>query len=303
MKVAFLIGSPRSGTTILENILNCHEHIAEFYEPYYLWENFFNAAQSDVWDKKDLSNEVVKRIRKEFSIFARKSNKPIVLDKSPAHVYNIPIILEVFPRARWIHIVRDGRDVTLSIGKEWEKRKNLVENKDFLSLFRAAGTMLARQPIFRFKCMAMVHELTNTFSLNPYQYLNKSRWKGKVGWGPRFAEWEKYMDTHSVLEFNAMQWASSVEAARGYWDFIDDNLKMEVRYETLLLEPEKTISSILEFLGCRPPKDFFSAMPSLIPGNFNKWEKEFTPNQVSQILPILLPMLKEYNYLSEDETC
>jgi len=40
-ETAFIIGSPRSGTTILENILHCHPHIAELYEPYYLWENFF----------------------------------------------------------------------------------------------------------------------------------------------------------------------------------------------------------------------------------------------------------------------
>lgn len=301
MKIAFLIGSPRSGTTILENILNCHEHIAELYEPYYLWENFFNAGKSDVWDKNDLNDDAINRIRKEFKIFARKSHKPIVLDKSPAHAYNIPVILTVFPEAKWIHIVRDGRDVTLSIGKEWEKRKNLVEQKDFLSLFRTAKNMLDRQPVLRFKVMAVIHELKNTFSLNPYHYLNKSRWKGKVGWGPRFSGWEKYLETHSVLEFNAMQWATSVKAVSTSWDLIHEKQRIEINYETLLTEPHKTISRILAFLGCQTPKDFFSAIPPLIPGNFNKWGKAFTPAQVLQISPVLLPMLKKYNYLSDDE--
>jgi hypothetical protein len=302
MKVAFLIGSPRSGTTILENILNCHERIAEFYEPYYLWENFFSAATSDVWDKKDLTPDIIRQIRQEFAIFARKSKKPIVLDKSPAHAYNIPLILNVFPQAKWIHIVRDGRDVTLSIGKEWEKRKNLVEQKDFLSLFKAVGQMLARQPIFRFKLMAIIHELKQTLSLNPYQYLNKSRWKGKVGWGPRFSGWETYLNTHSVLEFNAMQWATSVKAAGVNWGLIDENNRLEVRYEALLTDPQKTISSILTFLGCSPSKAFFSVLPSLIPGNFNKWEKEFSGAQLAHIFPVLLPMLKHYKYLTDHES-
>ena len=302
MNVAFLIGSPRSGTTILENILNCHKNIAEFYEPYYLWENFFSAANSDIWDKKDLTSDTVRQIRKEFFIFARKSRKPIVLDKSPAHTYNIPLILKVFPQAKWIHIVRDGRDVTLSIGKEWVKRKKQVEKKDFLSLFKTAGQMLARQPILRFKLMAVLHELKNTLSLNPYQYLNKSRWKGRVGWGPRFSDWEEYLNTHSVLEFNAMQWATSVKAVGAHWDLIDENNRLEIRYEALLTNPEKTVSSVLTFLGCRPSGDFFSTLPLLIRGNFNKWEKEFTRGQLAQISPVLLPMLKKYRYVPDHES-
>lgn len=156
--------------------------------------------------------------------------------------------------------------------------------------------MLARQPVLRFKLMAILHELENTLSLNPYKYLNKSRWKGKIGWGPRFKGWETYLSTHATLEFNAMQWATSVEAVKSAWDLIDDNRKIEVRYETLLTDPRNLISSILTFLACRPSEAFFSSMPPLMPGNFNKWEKEFTPTQVSQISPVLESMLREYHY-------
>ncbi len=297
MNIVFLIGSPRSGTTILENILNCHDLIAEFYEPYYLWENFFDATDSDVWDINDATDAVFQKIRAEFRIFAGKRRKSIVLDKSPAHAYNIPIVQQVFPKAKWIHIVRDGRDVTLSINKEWEKRKTLVQEKDFLSLYRTAGKMLARQPVLRFKWMAIMHELTRTFSLNPYHYLNKSRWKGKVGWGPRFSDWENYLDTHSVLEFNAMQWATSVKAAADHWDLIEADQRIQVRYESLLLRPEKTLANILEFMGCQPSSAFFSRLPALMPKNFNKWTREFTQDQVSQISPILDPMLRAYDYL------
>jgi hypothetical protein len=298
MNVTFLIGSPRSGTTILENILNCHASIAELYEPYYLWERYFHMDDSDVWDPDDLTSKVMTALRREFSIFADKSGKPVVLDKSPLHVYNIPIIRKIFPGARWIHLVRDGRDVTLSINREWEKRRRLVADKDFLSLFKTAGTMLGRQPFFRFRLLAVLHELSRIASVNPYHYLNKSRWKGRSGWGPRFSGWERYLAQNPVIRFNAMQWVSCVTAARSCWGMIPPDKKMEVHYETLLTDPEKTISQILQFLGCRVSSDFYSRVPALMPKNFNKWKKQLDRNQLDQILPVLYPMLKAYGYAS-----
>lgn len=297
MRVAFLIGSPRSGTTILENILNCHDRIAELYEPYYLWERHFDAGASDVWDEADLTPVAAGKLRQEFSIFAAKQGKPIVLDKSPVHAFNIPIVRAVFPDARWIHIVRDGRDVTLSIRREWEKRRRQVADKNFFSLFKTAKGMLDRQPVMRFKLAAIRHELMSTFSLNPYQYLNKSRWKGNIGWGPRFSGWEDFLDVHPVIAFNAMQWATTVEAAHTYWQGIPRQNRLEIRYETLLTFPEKTISAILEFLGCQPSRAFFDRVPTLMPENFNKWKTGFTGAQLDLILPILSPMLKTYGYL------
>ncbi len=296
MKVVFLIGSPRSGTTILENILNCHENIAELYEPYYLWEKFFCADKSDVWQNEKISDRQRENMTREFSLFSRKSKKTMVLDKSPTHSFNIPIVSSVFPKAFWIHIVRDGRDVTLSIRKEWEKRKKMIGEKDFFSLFKTARAMLDRQPFLRYKLMAILHELENSFSFNPYHYLNKSRWKGKVGWGPRFAGWENYLNQHSELEFNAMQWVKSVESVTQYWSLLPRDRKIEVRYESLLLEPEKVICDILNFLDTRPSHGFFEKIPLLINNNFHKWEQEFSRNEIERINPILLPMLKDFKY-------
>jgi len=298
MDVAFVIGSPRSGTTILENILNCHASIAELYEPYYLWERHFNAADSDVWDQQDLTLESVTALRREFAIFARKSGKPVVLDKSPLHVYNIPIIQQIFPMARWIHIVRDGRDVTLSINKEWEKRRRLVMERDYLSLFRTAGTMLGRQPFLRFRLLAVLHELAGVASMHPRHYLNKSRWQGNPGWGPRFSGWQSYLAENSLIRFNAMQWVSCVAAARAFRGKILPEQFIEVRYEDLLRTPEKTLSRILSFLGCPASDAFFDRIPALVPDNFNKWKKQMSRDQLEEIGPVLFPMLRAYGYVS-----
>ena len=131
METVFIVGSPRSGTTLLGNILNEHPGIAEWYEPYYLWEQFFPAEKSEIWDVNLLNAKTRKKIQKAFQVYSNKSGKPMVLDKSPYHSFNIDIIHNIFPRARWIHIVRDGRDVTLSIKKEWKKRSDVVQKKNY----------------------------------------------------------------------------------------------------------------------------------------------------------------------------
>jgi hypothetical protein len=296
VKVAFIIGSPRSGTTVLGNIFDCHEEIAEWYEPYYLWESIFDTSASNIWDPAQLTAPATERIRREYAAYAQRSGQEVVIDKSPTHVFNIPIILEVFPEAKWVHIIRDGRDVTLSISKEWRRRRELVESRDFRALVRTALTMLRRQPFWRYRLMALRHELGSRLSLHPSRYFNKKMWHGEVGWGPRYEGWQEYLATHSVLAFNASQWAESVRAARAAWSAIPDANKIEIRYEGLLQETDRVLTAVLAVLGCDCTDAFLAALPTLKTDNFNKWPIEFSADEIAEITPVLAPMLAELGY-------
>jgi hypothetical protein len=55
--------------------------------------------------------EIVCRI---FEAWARYENKPRWGDKTPHYFSDIPVLLDLFPDAKIIHIYRDGRDVALS---------------------------------------------------------------------------------------------------------------------------------------------------------------------------------------------
>jgi hypothetical protein len=296
MKIAFIIGSPRSGTTILGNILNHHPEIAEWYEPYYLWEKYFPCKTDDIWLEEHLNKEIKERILKEYRIFLRKAKKSVVLEKSPGHELNMGIIHKIFQDAKWIHLLRDGRDVTLSINKEWILRSQLVKNKDFARLFKVAWNMLKRQPFWRYRIMAVLYELQSTFSLNPVRYLNKSRWQGKEGWGNRFRGWKGYLRMHSTLEFNAMQWIKSVEAVQDYWSILPEKNRIEIKYEDLLGSPEKTLGRIFKILEVDTPAGFFDEIPTLKKNNFHKWSKEFKKEQLTEISPILTEKLLYLGY-------
>ena len=50
-----------------------------------------------------------------FDAFAAKHGKPRWADKTPHYVHHVDELLAVWPRARFVVLVRDGRDVTLSL--------------------------------------------------------------------------------------------------------------------------------------------------------------------------------------------
>ncbi|MFC1812826.1 sulfotransferase [Thermodesulfobacteriota bacterium] len=296
MNIVFITGSPRSGTTILGNILNCHKQIAEWYEPYYLWGSYFPDKENDIWSDRRLNDQIIQKIRREYRLFSKKANKPIVLDKSHRYAFNVKIVQDIIPEAKWIHILRDGRDVTLSIQKEWAKRKHMVKQKDFLMLFQTAINMLKRQPFWRYRLMAVLYEINSNPSINPLRYLNKAKWNGKTGWGLRFENWQKYLQTHSTLQFNAMQWVKAVEAVKKNWMFIPEQNKVEIRYEDLLSTPQNTLLKVFDTLEVDPTHDFFKSIPKLKKDNINKWVKEFTDEDIIQIKPILSPTINTLGY-------
>jgi len=136
----FIVGCPRSGTTLLRDLLHAHPNltfpresrfIARFYRAYgepasqedverlasrilsfprvkNLWG--ITATPADFADCRTFA-DVTGRV---FEIFAVKSGKPRWGDKTPDYVYDIPLLLRLFPTAQVIHIIRDGRDVAVS---------------------------------------------------------------------------------------------------------------------------------------------------------------------------------------------
>jgi hypothetical protein len=53
-------------------------------------------------------------IRSVFDAYAGKHGKPRAGDKTPSYVIHIDLLAQVLPEGRFVHIVRDGRDVAMS---------------------------------------------------------------------------------------------------------------------------------------------------------------------------------------------
>ena len=117
---AFLVGFPRSGTTMLEQILASHPDIEAMSERSCLIEaqQSFAAAPDGLKQLGAMSSDALapwrdaywKRVGEEG--LARRS--AVFVDKMPLYSVFLGLIARLFPRARIIFALRDPRDVVLS---------------------------------------------------------------------------------------------------------------------------------------------------------------------------------------------
>ncbi len=295
-RTAFIVGSPRSGTTILGQCLEGHPQIAHFYEPYYVWDYHIGRRDNDIKGSQDATGKSKAFVRKKFQLFGGKSHASLVVDKSPEHCFAIPYVREVFPKAKWIHILRDGRDVILSINKEWTIRQNWVEKRDYLKFCRVLKVRFILQPFWHFRFLQISYELKSGKSIRPSFYLNKSKWKGRSGWGPRFPGWEGFLRRHSVLEFNAQQWVECINHVYKYLRIIPSSQVLELRYENLMSKPKEHFERILDFLKMPSTSRFWENLPTLNAKNTQKWKKQFSREDLKGISPFITSHLIDLHY-------
>jgi len=299
---AFIIGSPRSGTTVLGDILNKHNEISQWYEPYFILDHHFRLTADDVRTENDVTPEIKQYIYSSFLRYGRHKKARIIIDKSPRNSLKVPFITKIFPQARFIHIIRDGRDATLSIHKKWKQRINIFSDPkkhhhfNYKDAFSALTSLLLnKQPMIRDKIHALWFETHGQF-FNKKKHLNRLRWSGAIGWGPRFKGWEEVYNTKSLLQLNSYQWVHCISSIKEGLDAIDDTRKIEFKYEDMIANPLKTLNDILIFLDCGKDDIFFNKIPELRKDNYNKWKTGFTIDEISQIKPILTPVLDQLDY-------
>ena len=142
----FLVGFPRSGTTMTEQILAAHSGIESLGERPYLdnlrleWAQIVG-AKPDLGQMVDqLDADIILRLRKMYREKVEADQKvprgaQVIIDKVPLNIMNIGFINLVFPDAKIIVALRDPRDSCLScFMQEFELNSAMIH---FLSLERA----------------------------------------------------------------------------------------------------------------------------------------------------------------------
>ncbi len=125
-RLALLTGFPRSGTTLLEQVLDSHPGLISSEEKDVLSARIFPAlgagrpADADVAALLDeLTPDVIDRQRAAYvrameDLLREPVAGRVHLDKNPALNLLIPVVLRLFPEARLLIALRDPRDVVLS---------------------------------------------------------------------------------------------------------------------------------------------------------------------------------------------
>jgi hypothetical protein len=161
----FIIGTGRSGTTMLASILNAHPQLcvppeiqilfqyagngmrlhevfeaglhfeadANFFiqliqqrcphnlQDYFDYRSFFRNLKYPVLSLKELVGQFYAEI-------ARSKGKTICIEQTPWYGQRIDILNELFPSAKYIHMIRDGRDVAISFARTPWWHDNIEHN-------------------------------------------------------------------------------------------------------------------------------------------------------------------------------
>ena len=146
--LALLGGHPRSGTTLLEQILGAHPGVLAFDESeafaHQIWNELapMNAPQAlklDALDGLPVSHRAGLRSRYFKSLLREAPGEPtaqVLLDKNPSPTAALHLWLRVFPELKVIIALRDPRDVVLSCF--FQNLMLTPTNANFLTLERTA---------------------------------------------------------------------------------------------------------------------------------------------------------------------
>jgi hypothetical protein len=139
------VGSGRSGTTLFRNVFDSHPDLAMTHEAHFVLPmtlerrrfetpngieverfvaqlyanpNFVRQGLPEPTVRVALSaatpTSFADAVRTVFAAYAAQHGKRLYGDKTPGYVTNLRLLGEVFPEARFVHIIRDGRDVAMA---------------------------------------------------------------------------------------------------------------------------------------------------------------------------------------------
>lgn len=191
----FLLGFPRSGTTLLEQILDSHPALQTLEEKATvsaMVQAFEEMAQGRENALAELSDDQIKQLRKVYFDEAARhvESKPncLLVDKMPLNTINVHLIWRVFPNAKFILAIRHPCDVCFS-----SFMQNFLINEAMAGFFTLESGAEIYRDVMRIWLEAV--------RLLPLDY-HRIRYEDLV------ADFEK--ETRALLDFLGVGWDDSV---------------------------------------------------------------------------------------------
>lgn len=249
-----VVGAARSGTTLVaERLLAPHDRIVYWPEPVFVW-RYGNAYRAtDVLGPEHARPEVKRYIRRRFRERREQGDGDLFLEKTPSNSLRLPFVLEVFPDARVIHVIRDGRDAARSTAQEWAGRGGQALEYEYLREGGRIGEVRSGLETW-LRLGERVDDWRSLLELPAYTgrlvgFLARRLFKtSRIPWGPRFPGIWRMRGSLGLLDTCALQWDLCVRMARSAAVQMSPDRYLEIRYEDVVRAPGRVLEVLLGFL-------------------------------------------------------
>lgn len=262
----FVIGAPRSGTSILYSILRAHSRLDHWPgEAHEVWEAEHHPAltgwKSNVLTAADATSATKERIRRSFYLVVGDKR---LIDKTPRNALRVPFVDSVFPDARYVFLTRDGRENVNSLVNAWRTSR------------------------YRTYSLPQPHSIPGT---------DPAWWKFVL-----YPGWEQ--DRSGPLEVVcAQQWDWCNNLALEAFSGPAGRRMVRVRYEDLVDDPVAETQRILDELAldfesvvaARAEEAKTKPINVVTPPQRGKYHKE-NPGEIERIEPLIAGTMKELGY-------
>lgn len=278
-----IIGAARSGTNMLRDVITQLPGFGTWPcdEINYIWRHGNPREVTDEFSPELATEKIQSFIRTAFAKLAKKQALAYVVEKTCANSLRVAFVNQVLPNAKFIFIVRDGRDVVASAQKRW------VASLDIPYILRKA----------RFVPPQDIPYYASQYLWNRVYHL-LSREHRLAFWGPRFEGMEKVLEQYSLPEVCALQWRRCVKIAEHDLSQIESTRLHQLRYEDFVANPIQELSRISTFLKVDISVQYSEKLiQGISTDSVARWKKELNPNTLKLIQPLIQDTLKYYGYL------
>jgi hypothetical protein len=219
-------------------------------------------------------------IRRQFQKMQAKFGCQTIVEKTCANSLRVSFVNEIFPYAKYIFLIRDGRDVVASAMKRW---KASLDYKYILK--KARYVPLLDTPYYGIQFI--MKRLYRIFSTE----------KRVSSWGPKFEGMAEMLQTRSLAEVCAAQWDRCIQKATKELNTIESNRILLLRYEYFVSHPLEELLRTADFLSITLESDQAErAVISVKNTSVGKWEKKLDKQIIEKIMPYIRFSLLENNY-------